>query len=135
MKEYREVEDKMSFDSEYYSILLTHDPKSIYQISDIRKKCMVPNTDLVVSGHMHNGLTPNFLQPLLNGYGFLSPDYTIFPNVAYGVKRIEDTIFLINGAVSSFVEVPILNDLYGVNCTIINLEPQDIQKKLTYTYK
>lgn len=135
IKEYELRENKMSFTEECFSILLTHDPKSIYRISEANSKCMVPNTDLVISGHMHNGLTPNFLQEKLNGRGFLSPDYTLFPDVAYGVKRVEDTLFLINGAVSSFVEIPLLNKLFGVNCTILRLEPEAEGKKLVYTYK
>jgi hypothetical protein len=84
---------------------------------------------------MHNGFTPNFLQEKLKGIGFLSPDYTLFPDIAYGVKEVGETLFLINGAVSSFVEIPLLNKIFGINCTILNLEPQEKIKKLTYTYK
>lgn len=134
-EEYNLRDNKMTFSKDVFSILLTHDPKSIYRLSQEQKSCFVPNTDLVISGHMHNGLTPNCLQSKLNGRGFLSPDYTLFPDVAYGIKEIEDTIFLINGAVSSFVEIPILNKIYGINCTILELEPNNSPKKLTYTYK
>lgn len=128
-------QNKMSFTEDYFSILLTHDPKSIYRISKERGECFIPNTNLVVSGHMHNGFTPNKLQTILNGYGILSPDYTLFPEIAYGVKEVGETIFLINGAVSSFVEVPIINKLFGINCTILELHPQEEPKKLVYTYK
>lgn len=134
-QEYSLRENKISFSQDNFSILLNHDPKSIYHLSARLGQCLVANTDLVISGHMHNGLTPNFLQNKFKGYGFLSPDYTLFPDVAYGVKKVGDTIFLINGAVSSFVEIPLLNKLFGVNCTILNLEPQDQEKKLVYTYK
>ena len=135
LREYDLRSNKMEFSDNTFSILLTHDPKSIYRISKERGTCLVPNTDLVVSGHMHNGFTPNFLQGKLNGKGFVSPDYTLFPDIAYGVKEIEDTLYLINGAVSSFVEIPFLNKIFGVNCTIINLEPGEEAKKLVYTYK
>ncbi len=136
-QEYNLREPKMSFSGDAYSILLTHDPKSIYRLSKDKKTCFVPNTDLVVSGHMHNGLTPNFIQGHMNGKGILSPDYTFFPEIAYGVQEIGDTIFLVNGAVSSFVEFPLVSKIYGVNCTIIELHPKEeiITKKLTYTYK
>lgn len=135
IQEYNLRENKMSFTDNYFSILLTHDPKSIYRISREKGSCFVPNTDLVISGHMHNGFTPNFLQDKLKGIGFVSPDYTFFPDVAYGIKEVDDTIFLINGAVSSFVEVPLINKLFGINCTILNLEPKEEAKKLVYTYK
>lgn len=135
IREYELRQNKMNFSKDYFSILLTHDPKSIYRISKEQGTCFIPNTDLVISGHMHNGFTPNFLQDKLKGKGFLSPDYTLFPDIAYGVKEVGDTIFLINGAVSSFVEIPLLNKLFGINCTILELEPKEDIKKLTYTYK
>lgn len=134
-KEYNLRQNKMSFSEKAYSILLTHDPKSIYRLSIDQNSCFVPNTDLVISGHMHNGLVPNHLQPFFNGRGLLSPDYTLFPSVAYGIKEVNETIFLINGAISSFVEIPLINKLYGVNCTVLELHPNEPGKKLTYTYK
>lgn len=135
LHEYNLRKNKMSFSSDNFSILLTHDPKSIYHLSKDLGTCLVPNSDLVVSGHMHNGFTPNFLQGKLNGYGLLSPDYTFFPDIAYGVKNIRDTIFLVNGAVSSFVEIPIINKIFGLNCTILELNSLEAPKKLMYTYK
>lgn len=134
-EEYNLRQNKAEFSSNCFSILLTHDPKSIYRLSKERSSCFVPNTDLVISGHMHNGFTPNFLQDKLQGCGLLSPDYTLFPEIAYGIKEVGETIFLINGAVSSFVEIPLLNKLFGINCTILDLQPQENIKRLTYSYK
>ena len=136
-QEYHLRHPKMQFSKQCFSILLTHDPKSIYRLSKDKQSCFVPNTDLVISGHMHNGLTPNFIQQTLKGRGIISPDYTLFPEIAYGVHEVGDTIFLVNGAASSFVEIPIINKIYGINCTIIELNPQEeiLTKKLTYTYK
>ena len=136
-QEYNLRTPKMSFSNNAYSILLTHDPKSIYRLSKDLNRCFVQNTDLVVSGHMHNGLTPNFMQSIMHGKGILSPDYTFFPEIAYGTKEVGDTIFLVNGAVSSFVEFPLVSKLYGVNCTILELHPKEEirTKKLTYSYK
>lgn len=134
-KEYLSISNQPNFSKNSFSILLTHDPKSIYRLSKEEKKCLVPNTDLVISGHMHNGFTPNFLQVFLGGYGLISPDYTIFPEIAYGVKQIGETIFLTNGAISTFVESSIINNLYGINCTIIEIIPKPKAKTLTLTYK
>ena len=136
-QEYNLRNPKMSFNEDYFSILLTHDPKSIYQLSKERNTSFVPNTNLVVSGHMHNGLTPNFLQGIMHGKGILSPDYTFFPEIAYGTHEVGDTLFLVNGAISSFVEFPLVSKLYGINCTIIELHPKEEirQKKLSYIYK
>ncbi len=134
-QEYQIRNPKMSFDEKQFSILLSHDPKSIYHLSQKQNSSYVPNTDLIVSGHMHNGLVPNWLQKAMKGYGFLSPDFTFFPDTAYGIKKVKDTIFLINGAISSFVEIPIINKIYGINCTVIELKPSTEEKKLVYTYK
>jgi predicted MPP superfamily phosphohydrolase len=136
-QEYNLRDPKMSFSKDCFSILLTHDPKSIYRLSKEKQESFVPNTDLVVSGHMHNGLTPNFMQGIMHGKGILSPDYTFFPEIAYGVQKVGDTLFLVNGAISSFVEFPLVSKIYGVNCTIIELHPKEEirQKKLTYKYK
>ena len=136
-QEYELRQPKMSFTKDAFSIVLTHDPKSIYRLRQDKGTCFVPNTDLVVSGHMHNGLTPNCIQGLMHGKGILSPDYTFFPEIAYGIKEVGDTIFLVNGAISSFVEFPLVSKLYGINCTIIELHPKEEirTKKLTYSYK
>ena len=136
-QEYNLRDPKMSFSKDCFSILLTHDPKSIYRLSKEKQESFVPNTDLVVSGHMHNGLTPNFMQNIMHGKGILSPDYTFFPEIAYGVQEVGDTLFLVNGAISSFVEFPLVSKIYGINCTIIELHPKEEirQKRLTYKYK
>lgn len=136
-QEYNLRNPKMTFSNDCYSILLCHDPKSIYRLSQEKGTCFIPNTDLVVSGHMHNGLTPNFIQGCMHGKGILSPDYTFFPEISYGVHEVGDTLFLVNGAISSLVEFPLVSKLYGVNCTIIELHPKEeiLTKRLIYSYK
>lgn len=140
-QEYKEMQNKERFSPSSFSIFLTHDPKSIYHISKIKNRCLEPNTDLVVSGHMHNGFTPNCLQPFLKGEGILSPDYTLFPEIAYGVKKINRTLFLVNGAVNAFVENALINKYLGSTCTIIDLvatpQTKETSKtpRLIYKYK
>lgn len=140
-QEYQQTSNKQSFSPKAFSIFLTHDPKSIYRISKSNNRCLEPNTDLVVTGHMHNGFTPNSLQPVLKGQGIVSPDYTFFPEIAYGVKEVGQTLFLVNGAVSSFVENTLINRCFGTNCTIIELVSMPTSKdttnppKLVYKYK
>lgn len=123
------------FSNKFYNILLVHDPKGIYQVSKYLKGCLEENTDLVVSGHMHNALIPNFLQGILGGRGIISPNYQLGPEFAYGVRDIGDTLFLINGAINPMVESTVINNLYGFNCTEITLEPSENTKRLVYTYK
>ena len=51
------------------------------------------------SNYLGKNYFGEFKNGKLNGYGLLSPDYIFFPDIAYGVKNIRDTIFLVNGAV------------------------------------
>ena len=54
------------FDSTTYNIFMTHEPQSIINLSEEEKIIIQPQTDLVLSGHMHDGLLPTFVQKLLN---------------------------------------------------------------------
>lgn len=108
--------------SENYNIFLTHEPQSIIKLSKIKKECIQPNADLVVSGHMHNCLLPNFLHSFFKNRGLLSPQFEIFPEFAQGTYQIGDTNFVINGAVNLRVETPIINNLYGYDATIIDIK-------------
>lgn len=110
------------FSGENFNIFLTHEPHSIINLSNIQGQCIQPNTDLVVSGHMHNGLLPNFLQPLVNNRGLVSPQMNFFPKYACGVYRLSNTNFVINGPVNTYIEMPMINKLYGANATVLTLK-------------
>lgn len=77
-----------------YNILLCHSPINISKeeiIKDI-------NVDLVLCGHMHGGLTPNFLKPVLKNTGFISPQKSLFPKCAYGnIKIYNKNIIITSG--------------------------------------
>lgn len=120
--EFYENYNEKLFESENYNILLTHEPQSIIKLSRITNHCIQANTDLVVSGHMHNGLLPNVLNLLCKNRGILSPQFELFPEFAQGIYQTEDTQFIINGAVNTRVETPIINFLYGYNATVIEMK-------------
>ncbi len=105
-----------------YNILITHDPTSIIELSTKNEECLEKDTDLVISGHMHNGLVPNKMQKLMNHKGFVGPYRTLFPSYSHGIIKIKDTNFIILGAVNPIINVPILNKLYGYDATILTLK-------------
>ena len=79
----------------YYNILLCHSPLNISRknlIKDI-------NVDLVLCGHMHGGLTPNFLKPIFKNIGFISPQKTLFPKCAYGKIKINNKNIIITSGI------------------------------------
>lgn len=124
--EFMQEMDECLFDSMKYNILLTHDPNSIISLTKQQIQLLETNPDLVVSGHMHNGLIP-----LFKNAGLISPSHTIFPKYAHGVIEEGETTFIINGAVNTIVESPTINSLFKPNANIVTLNPlpQKVKKK------
>lgn len=115
---------KSNFDPNRYNIFLTHEPQSIIKISKELNRCMHPNTDLVISGHMHNGLLPSCLKKVkvIKNKGLISPQMELLPQFAQGEYKINNTDFIINGPINTRVETPIINNIYGANATILTLK-------------
>lgn len=110
------------FSEKKFNVLLCHDPESIIKLSELEGHCIQPNTDIVVSGHMHNGFLPPMLNFIIKNRGIISPTKSYFPKYAHGEVDIDTTKFIINGAINSRVENPIINYLYGPNATMIELK-------------
>lgn len=113
---------KNNFDKSRYNIFLTHEPQSIIKLSTKENTCIHLNTDLVISGHMHNGLLPSSLKGIIKNKGLISPQMKLFPEFAQGEYKINYTDFIINGPVNTRVENPIINNLYRTNATILTLK-------------
>lgn len=108
-----------------YNIFLSHYPRSIIRLSEYNGYCIKHNSDLIISGHMHNGLVPHQLQSITKNRGFISPTYGILPDNAHGIKQIGDTIYFINGPVTTYADNKIINSMYGLNCTELELTPSN----------
>ena len=108
------------FSKNHYSILLTHEPQSIIRLSKELGRCIQPNTNLVLSGHMHNGMTPKFL-PLPRNSGIISPQYQPLPKYAKGTKKVGETTFFINGPTNAMIGINLANNLIGANAGIVTL--------------
>ena len=109
------------FDNNTFNILLTHEPQSIIKLSTKKGSCIQDNTDLVLSGHMHDGMLPHFFKRFCGNIGVISPQMQIFPKYAHGTVNVGDTTFVINGPVNARVESSLINELYGSNATVIDL--------------
>lgn len=92
---------KLNFDKNNYNILLCHSPIAITE-SKVLKNCSIfKNIDLVLCGHMHAGIVPNILRPLLKNRGFISPSKKkLFINNAYGYLCKNNIDFVISGGIT-----------------------------------
>jgi predicted MPP superfamily phosphohydrolase len=72
-----------------YNITLFHSPINIYTYIKNNPKHNLNNSDLILSGHMHNGCLPFTISYILNklfkcSRGIISPTRKIFPKYAQG---------------------------------------------------
>ncbi len=71
--------------SSYYNTMLVHNPWIINEREFKKLKDGYCNTDLILSGHTHNGVVPHFIDKHLPGnYGLYAPSLKMFPQMARG---------------------------------------------------
>ena len=90
--------DKLYFSDKLFNISLIHSPINLLDkdVSNYLKKC-----DLILCGHMHNGLVFKWLDKLIkNNYGLVSPSKGFFPNMARGYKKVGDSNIIISGGIT-----------------------------------
>ena len=120
------IENKADkFTDKKYNILITHDPASIIELGIEDNELLDNNIDLVISGHMHNGLVPRKLQTIMNHRGLVGPYYTFFPKYAHGIINIKNTSFIIVGAVNPIIKFPIYNRIYGPDAIVLTLKKDE----------
>ena len=98
-------------DYDSFNILLDHSPRRVFNPDIFNTLSTLEATDLVLSGHYHNGCVPNFLNFIPGNRGIMSPYMYMFPNNARGLKQINDrTSGYIASAVREFQDdKPILS--------------------------
>ena len=74
---------------ENYNITLIHSPINIYKYLKRNKDVNLNETDLILSGHMHNGCLPYWMSNIINKVfhstrSIISPDRTFFPKYSQG---------------------------------------------------
>jgi predicted MPP superfamily phosphohydrolase len=72
-----------------YNITLFHSPINIYKYINNNPNHNLNNSDLILSGHMHNGCLPFTISYIINklfksSRGFISPTRKLFPKYAQG---------------------------------------------------
>lgn len=79
----------------YYNILLCHTPINIVK-EDIIKGIDV---NLILCGHMHGGIVPNFLRKVFGHSGIISPSKHLFPSNVYGHIKMNDKDIIITSGI------------------------------------
>lgn len=116
-----------------YSILLIHSPRRIFTKEVINNELLM-HLDLVLSGHMHNGLMPKFLNKLPGSRGLISPSKSFFPKYARGTitKKInnhECKLIITGGILKVTPHMPfytkMLKGMYNSEIELIEIRKKD----------
>lgn len=118
------------------NVLLMHSPICI---SDKKIKKELNKYDIVLSGHMHNGVVPPILDEIFdNNRGLIAPNKRIFPKNARGIIK-NDNITVISSGVTKISNsagkvLKWLNIFFpiGINYIEISKEKKDYKKSVKY---
>ena len=123
--------ESIELNTKKYNILLCHSPKSIGKSLIIKDYLeYLRNFNLILSGHMHGGLVPNFLRKKTYGGGYVGPYKTLFPKYSYGIIKDETQAILTTGGITKIATnkklIRRLSSLiFPPELEIINLRPGD----------
>lgn len=112
-----------------YNILLCHSPIHLLDNELLEKVNLMKNIDLILSGHMHNGMVHPLMEIIWKGNrGIITPNKELYPKakITRGIKRKNDKILIISGGVTKISSSApnvfhIIGNLYPSNIEIINL--------------
>ena len=112
---------KYPYLSSGYNVMLMHSPYNIESLQEL--KCH-KNIDLVLSGHMHGGLTFEFLRKILKGRGLITPQMNLLKKYCYGKHIIDNTNVIITTGVTKLSKshkIGIFGFLYKSEITVIDI--------------
>lgn len=103
-----------------YKVALIHSPILLSEKKVVEK---LKEYDLILSGHMHNGLIPRILDKIIkNNYGLISPDKRFFAKNTRGKIKTKYYTIIITGGITklSTSSTKILSKLNGLYPISIN---------------
>lgn len=77
--------NKYKVSNKKYNIMLLHSPRRIITNKAVNSIPLLSSIDLILCGHMHDGVLPKFLKWLPTSIGLISPHKTLFPKYARGM--------------------------------------------------
>lgn len=107
-----------------YNILLCHSPYVIARRKVLDKLKCKNDINLVLSGHMHAGLTFEWLKKIFKGRGFITPQKGIFRKYCYGKYTHDNIDIIISSGVTKLSKshkFGIFNRFYKEEIVIIDI--------------
>ncbi len=127
-KEYliKYINDNINFSCKGYTVLLVHSPIEIIKEEVFKNLKCSKYVDLVISGHTHGGVTPNFMKKFMKGTGLFepTPNHKIISKKSYGKYQIGDTTFIISSGIKKLSHTNSfrkLDFLFSPEITIIDI--------------
>ena len=107
-----------------YNILLFHSPILLFKDEVLKSINKIDNIDLILCGHMHNGLVPSFLDFGKNRFGFLSPGKKVMAVYSRNMKVFNKTKLLVLYPLTFYYKLEKYNleHIFKPGYTIINIE-------------
>lgn len=115
---------KYPYLSKGYNIMLIHSPYQVAKDSVLKEIKCHNDIDLILSGHMHGGLTLDFLKKILKGRGFINPQKGFFKKYCYGKYKIDKTNIIISSGVTKLSKshkIGVFSFLYKSEITVIDI--------------
>ena len=126
----QELNDKMiKINKNNYNILLCHSPIHMLDKNVLEKAKLMKDIDLILSGHMHNGMVPPIIEKIWKGNcGIITPNKKLYPKakVARGIIKKENKTLIISGGITKLsYSAPTIfhpfNDFFPMNIELINI--------------
>lgn len=116
-----------------YQILFFHSPISILELASQNSLECLKRTDLILSGHLHGGLTPPLLEFFLRYRGIVGPlnlaDRIVYPNYVRGHMQFKDMNAIVSTGISK-LNIPITDIILPPNVNEIVIDkPKVFTKK------
>lgn len=119
-----------------FRVLLMHSPICV---NDDKIKEKLNNYDLILSGHMHNGVVPPVLDEIFdNNVGIISPGKKLFPKNARGIIK-KDNIIVISSGITKLSKSAgklfnRLNFLFPIGINYIEVTNEFVEYKKSIKY-
>lgn len=111
-------------DNDKLNILLFHSPINLFKEKTLKKIKNIDKIDFILSGHMHNGIIPHYLDYGNGDRGLLSPRGKLFPKHSRNVIKYNNTNLITLYPLSFYykIEKYKLNGIFRGGFTIIYIE-------------
>ncbi len=121
-----------AIDSYKFNILLCHSPMRIFNDNVFNNIPDLKKIDIILSGHMHNGMLFNYMDKIWKGnIGLVGPHKKLFPSTSRGIKTKfingKEISLIVTGGVTKVQEVApkiirFADKLYNPEVSYINVK-------------